>query len=205
MTEQQPYEVVRQLPGFEVRRYPAHLTAEIDVTGTFQSAGNEAFRPLARYIGGANRTRREIGMTAPVNQEMAGRQILMTAPVLQTTSSRPNGYRVSFVLPADLSEETAPIPDDPRIRITVIPDHLAAAARFSGRWSHERFEQHAATLREAVTAAGLKPTGTIRYARFDPPWRPWFLRRNEVVLPVAMAAEQESPRVRGVTGNGGTA
>ena len=27
--------------------------------------------------------------------------------------------------------------------------------------------------------------------RFDPPWTPWFLRRNEVVLPVRQATEPE--------------
>ena len=41
-----------------------------------------------------------------------------------------------------------------------------------------------AALNKAVIAAGLRPAGPIRYAHFDPPWTPLFLRRNEVVLTV---------------------
>jgi hypothetical protein len=66
-----------------------------------------------------------------------------------------------------------------------VPAETAAALRFSGRWSRQSYERHAADLLEALTAAGLRPAGPPRYARFDPPWTPWFLRRNEVVVPVA--------------------
>ena len=83
MTEQQPYEVVDRRDGFELRRYPAHLVAEIEVDGSFDEAPNRAFRPLAGFINGANRTRRQIAMTAPVTQQEAGpEKIAMTAPVV---------------------------------------------------------------------------------------------------------------------------
>jgi hypothetical protein len=32
-----------------------------------------------------------------------------------------------------------------------------------------------------VEAAGLQAVGPPRFARFNPPFTPWFLRRNEVV------------------------
>jgi hypothetical protein len=84
MTEQQPYEVVERRDGFELRRYPAHLVAEIEVAGSFDKAPNRAFRPLAGYINGANRSRRRIAMTAAVTQQAAGpEKLAMTAPVLQ--------------------------------------------------------------------------------------------------------------------------
>ena len=38
MTEQQRYEVVAQLPGFELRRYEPHVLAEVTVSGRFESA-----------------------------------------------------------------------------------------------------------------------------------------------------------------------
>ncbi|MFJ6195412.1 SOUL family heme-binding protein [Micromonospora sp. NPDC092111] len=185
MTEQQPYRVLGQHPGFELRRYPAHLVAEMRVGGTFSTAGNEAFRPLAAYLSGANRSRRAVGMTAPVVQEPAGpERIAMTAPVVQVEGDRPDCWLVRFVLPASLSTATVPEPEDPRIVIREIPEQLAAAVRFGGRWTDRAFDQRATALGRAVTAAGLTPSGAIRYARFDPPWKPWFLRRNEVVLPV---------------------
>ncbi|MFF5171507.1 SOUL family heme-binding protein [Micromonospora sp. NPDC000089] len=185
MTEQQPYRVVARHPGFELRRYPAYLVAELRMTGDLVGAGNEAFRPLASYISGANRSRRRVAMTAPVVQEPAGPEtIAMTAPVVQEEGDRPGSWLVRFVLPAALTAATAPEPTDPRITVRECPGELAAAMRFSGRWSEKAFGERATALGRAVTDAGLQPAGAIRYARFDPPWKPWFLRRNEVVLPV---------------------
>ena len=90
MTGQQPYDVAERRDGFELRRYPAHLVAEIEVAGSFDEAPNRAFRPLAGYINGANRSRRRIAMTAPVTQQAAGQEkIATTAPVLQQAVGLP--------------------------------------------------------------------------------------------------------------------
>ena len=185
MTEQQRYETVERRDGFELRRYPAHLVAEIEVAGSFDEAPNRAFRPLAGYINGANRSRRRIAMTAPVTQQAAGpERIAMTAPVPQQAAGQPGRYLVQFVMPPHLTAETLPVPHDARVRTREIPPHLAAAVRVSGRWTHQAFDERAGALRRAVAAAGLRPAGPMRYARFNPPWTPWFARRNEVVLPV---------------------
>ncbi|MEV7328931.1 heme-binding protein [Micromonospora sp. NPDC093244] len=185
MTEQQPYRVVARHPGFELRRYPAHLVAEVRIQSSFTRAPIEAFRPLAGYLGGANRVRRPLGTTAPTTPQASGTtKIAMTVPVVQEEGERPGAYLIQFVMPAAFTAATVPDPVDPRVRIREIPPQLAAAMRFSGRWTERAFGQRATMLGRSVTAAGLQPTGAIRYARFDPPWKPWFLRRNEVVLPV---------------------
>lgn len=185
MTEQQPYEVVDRRFGFEVRRYPAHLVAEIEVDGTFEDAASRAFRPLAGFINGGNRERRRIAMTAPVTQEVAGSQkIDVTAPVVHQAGDRPGSYLVRFVMPAGVTAQTLPTPTDARVHTRQIPEELAAAVQFSGRWTRTAFGERGAALSKAVIGAGLRPAGPMRYARFDPPWTPWFLRRNEVVLPV---------------------
>jgi hypothetical protein len=31
---------------------------------------------------------------------------------------------------------------------------------------------------------GLEPAGEAVWARYNPPFTPWFLRRNEVLIPV---------------------
>lgn len=169
MTEQQPYDVIARLPGFELRRMPAHLVAEINVDGTFESAGNKAFRPLAGFIGGRNASSRKIAMTAPVNQESA-----------DDTGT----FVVGFVMPADLTEETLPAPDDPRVELRRVPAQVAAASRFTGRWKRKTYEEKAARLLREVKAAGFEVAGPVRFARYNPPTTPWFLRRNEVVVPV---------------------
>lgn len=169
MTEEQPYEVVAEHPGFEVRRYPTHHVAETVVAGSFEGAGNTAFRSLFRYITGRNR---------------AGTKIAMTAPVVQEGADSAGRFVVSFVMPQQYADEPPPAPADPDVRVRRVPAHLAAAARFSGRWTRRSYEQRAERLLEDVVAAGLSVDGLVRFARYDPPWTPWFLRRNEVVVPV---------------------
>ena len=184
MTEQQPYEVVERHPGFELRRYPAHVVAEVSVRGSFQSAGSRAFSALFGYITGRNRSAGSIATTEPAVQEVAGPQkFAMTAPVVQTEIST-GEHVIAFVLPASMTAETAPVPTDPQVRIREVPERLAAATRYSGRWAEAAFRRHLTDLEAATTQVGLVPVGVARFARFDPPLTPWFLRRNEVVQDV---------------------
>ena len=125
-------------------------------------------------------------MTAPVVQEPAGAEkIAMTAPVVQDEREQPGGYLVAVRDAGRLHRRhrcpSRPIPGSPiRESPRSSPRRCGSPAGGRSRRSVER----ATALGRAVTAAGLQPTGAIRYARFDPPWKPWFLRRNEVVLPV---------------------
>lgn len=173
MTEQQPYDVVAVYAGFELRWYPEHVVAETRLKGSFEGVGNKAFMRLARYIGGRNRQ---------------GENVAMTAPVVQEAEREPGLYVVGFVMPADLVGRTAPEPLDPDVRVRVVAGHLAAAKRFSGRWSQSRYDDHAGQLLREVEQAGLHVDGPLRFARFDPPWIPWFRRRNEVVAPIGPVA-----------------
>jgi hypothetical protein len=184
MTEQQPFEVVRRYPGFDLRRYPPHVVAQVTVTASFERAGNLAFRSLFGYITGQNRSRSSVAMTAPVVQSVAGSEkVAMTAPVLQQTNGD-GGYVIAFVLPAAMTVDTAPEPTNPDVEICSVPASLTAAKEYGGRWSESSYERHCAELLDAVGTAGLRPVGAARFARFDPPFKPWFLRRNEVLVDV---------------------
>ncbi len=193
MTEQQPYELVQRFPGFELRRYPPHVVAEVEVQSSFDRAGNMAFRTLFGYISGKNTAQASLAMTAPVLQESGSPQkIAMTAPVVQTAESGalgPSGqngnFVVAFVLPADMTEETAPVPSSPDVKIRTSPGSTAAVLQFSGRGTEEAFAQRTRELQDAVREAGLNAVGVPRYARFDPPYKPWFLRHNEVIQDVS--------------------
>jgi hypothetical protein len=170
MTEQQPFDVIAQFPGFELRRYPAHVVAEVEISGSFESAGTSGFRPLVGYISSGG-----VAMTAPVLQQARDEMDDVTSASV---------YQVSFVMPADADVASLPVPSDSRVVLREMPEQTAAASRFSGRWTAGSFRRHAAALREDVGKAVWQPDGPLRWARFDPPWTPWFLRRNEVVLPV---------------------
>jgi hypothetical protein len=180
--EQPEYEVVASHGDFEVRRYAAMILAETRVESDFERAGNEAFRRLFAYISGDNTAQSKIAMTAPVVQELSAEKIDMTAPVLQAGDA--SGWSVAFVVPAQYSWETAPQPTDPRVKLRLLPARTVAAVRFSGTWDEERFTTKEKELRALLADRGLKTIGEAMYARYNPPFTPWFLRRNEVMIAV---------------------
>lgn len=183
MTEKQVYEVVRSHPEFELRRYPSHVVAEVVVRAPFEDAGHAAFRTLAGYIGGQNRSASSIAMTAPVVQREP-ETIAMISPVVQSETSGEGEYAVAFVLPATFTLQSAPVPTNDQVHLHERPTVLAAARRYRGRWTRASFDRHRAMLDQAVRAAGLTPVGRPRWARFDPPVVPAPLRRNEIVQDV---------------------
>ncbi|NBU30799.1 MAG: heme-binding protein [Actinobacteria bacterium] len=168
MTEHQQYSVVASLPGFELREYPAYSTVSITMKESFDQSGNRAFTPLVRYIGGSNSD---------------GRQIAMTAPVIQEPQS--DGEQlVQFVMPAGFTAADMPAPQDARLACQEMPAHLAAAIRYSGLATESAFRKQLARLERALATAGYEAAGPARSARFDPPWKPPFMRHNEVIVPV---------------------
>jgi hypothetical protein len=178
------YRVLEQEGSFELRAYSSYLIAETEVEAGFMNAGNIAFGRLFRYISGANAAQAEIAMTAPVEQSSQGEKIAMTAPVEQ---SKADGvYRVGFVVPRKYNRETVPKPTDPRVSIREVPARTVAVWRYSGRWTEENFREHEQDLRRAVQARGLQAVSgdSAIIARYDAPFIPWFMRRNEVLIPL---------------------
>jgi hypothetical protein len=184
--EEPSYEVVQQLDGAEVRRYAPYVVAEVLVAGTAEQAGSEAFPILAGYIFGRNKGARKFDMTAPVTQAAVPVELKMTAPVTQAPA--PGGYVVQFVLPRGVTLATAPEPIDPRVQLREVPGGRVAAIRYSGFWSQANFDEHLGKLQAALRAAQLRWTGEPILARYNPPFTPWFLRRNEVWLALEATA-----------------
>lgn len=182
MTEEQRYTVERKFPKFEVRRYEACVCADVSVNGDFESAGNIGFRPLIGYISGNNQPNSKIAMTAPVVQESVVK-IAMTSPVLQHSSGQES--IISFVMPAGMTLDGLPIPTNSKVSLREVPEQLVAVARLSGRWNLATYLKHVAELEAGISEAGFKSNGSPRFARFDPPWTPWFMRRNEIQIPIA--------------------
>ena len=168
MTEKQPYTVVRQYEGFELRKYPSHVLVQVTVKGDIMSAGNMGFGPLLRYISGNNRSDQKISMTAPVVQSSENEQT----------------HVVSFVLPANMKPEDVPVPADARVSVLNVEPQTVGASTFSGGWNEVRFQERATELLSAIKAAGLNPLGNVYFARYDPPWKPGFLKRNEALVQI---------------------
>ncbi len=169
--------------AFEIRDYPALVVAEVTVSGDQKEAAGKGFRLLAGYIFGGNTRRQSIAMTAPVAQAPAGEKIAMTAPVTQRRSA--DEWVVSFTMPRAYALETLPEPNDPRVRLRAVPPARFAVLQFSGLARPDDVAAKTAELEKLTETHKLRAIGAASLAQYNPPWTPWFMRRNEVMIPVA--------------------
>jgi hypothetical protein len=180
--EEPRYEVVRSTSDFELREYPAYAVVETATDGDPDAARNAAFDRLFKYISGNNRAQQKIEMTLPVVVKPAGK-IEMTAPVV-TRLGEGSGTLMQFVLPSRFDASKAPQPTDPAVRVRDVAAQSIAARRYSGRPSESNYRENEAKLLASLQGAGLVPTDVPRLAVYNPPFTPWFMRRNEVLVPV---------------------
>ena len=179
--EEPGYEVLQKFgERVEIRRYAAYVVAEVLIVGPADEAGNQAFPILAGYIFGKNKGERKFAMTAPVTQTSAPAKFAMTAPVTQSATD--GGTLVRFVLPKGVTLSTAPEPIDERVKLREVAGQTLAAIRYSGFWSQANDAEHFEQLSAALRAAKLTWSGEPVLARYNAPWTPWFLRRNELWL-----------------------
>jgi len=181
------YEIETKEGAFEVRRYGARVVAQTNVAGDWDDASNEAFRRLAGYIFGKNSGRKKMAMTAPVGQAAkaqtdvaSGTRIAMTAPVAQKRDG--DAWTVTFTMPEGETLASLPRPDDDRVHLREVLPVRVATVRFSGRWTHANLDEHETALRAWVASRKLAVEGEPEVNRYDPPFKPWFLRRNEIWL-----------------------
>lgn len=161
----------------EIRSYPAHIAAEVTVTGSRDAAINAGFRMLAGYIFGGNESSAKVAMTTPVTQAPS-EKIAMTTPVTQTGSDQ--GWTVRFMMPASYTLDSLPKPRDARIRFVTTDPVRMVVLRFSGLPRTAALEQRSEELRTWAKAKGLTLEGAPQFMFYDPPFRlPWN-RRNEV-------------------------
>jgi hypothetical protein len=159
--EEPTYEVLLTVGDVEFRRYDPYMLAEVTVDGDSQD--RRAFQILAGYIFGDNDESEKMNMTAPVETR---------------------GSDYAFVMERKYSLNTLPRPSDERIRIVEREGRVVAALRFSGRWSEGNFRKHEARLLDSLAGMDVEMTGAPELARYNSPFTPWFLRRNEIIVPV---------------------
>ncbi len=189
--EEPKFEILAERESYEVRAYDPYIVAEVSVTGGFEDAGNDAFRILADYIFGNNTGDEEMSMTAPVDSRAddTGTKMAMTAPVLSTGAEEGGQrFRYAFVMERKYTLESLPKPRDQRIRLREIPTRTVAVRRYSGFWSESNYEKNRIALLEALQRDGVRIIGNPYLARYNPPFMPWFLRRNEVIVEIERAS-----------------
>jgi hypothetical protein len=172
--EEAKYEVIKKDNVFEIREYAAHILAETVVEGNLEDAGSKAFKILFSYISGNNRSGDKMAMTAPVAQQRAK-----------------ESWAVSFMMPGSYTLRTLPEPGDPKVTLRQVPARRMAAVRYSGFWSEKGYLQHKIELESWIHRMGFTIVGDPIWARYNPPFIPWFLRRNEILIPIATVTGQQ--------------
>lgn len=180
--EEPSYTLIEKKDKYELRKYDPYIVAATMVEGNFDDVGNEGFRRLFKYISGDNASKRSISMTAPVSQKTIPEKIPMTAPVGQKKIGEK--WEITFMIPSKYNMETVPEPFDKRIVIKEIPARLIAVMKYSGTWSRKRYLEHESKLKDFIKDNGLVSLSESIFARYNPPFTPWFLRRNEVLIHV---------------------
>ncbi|MDJ0916499.1 MAG: heme-binding protein [Woeseiaceae bacterium] len=225
--EEPEYELLRASDEYEIRRYAPYIVAEVDVSGSFRSAGNKAFRILAGYIFGDNQPQAKMNMTVPVESKAIGengasigpveskaigengasigpeeskaigeneastgtvesvdkgQKMNMTVPVESRAAE--NGdettYTYAFVMERAYTMETLPKPDDERVRLVLRPAKVMAVRPWTGSARESRYEKEKAALLGALESDAVTVVGTPAFARFNGPFTPWFMKRNEI-------------------------
>jgi len=77
-----------------------------------------------------------------------------------------------------------PIPNDPRIGLLRIEPRIMAVKKFSGRWSEKNYRKFENQLLDVLVENNIEVTGDPIFARYNSPFVPWFMRRNEVMVEI---------------------
>lgn len=182
--ESPKYKLLKHEGKFELRQYEGYITANVEVEADgYNSAGNAAFGTLADYIFGNNTSRGNIDMTAPVSaQKVSGSEkIAMTAPV-DATKLKGGKYLVSFTMPSSYNMRNLPRPNNSAVQIRETKGATFAAIKFSGYSGDDKVLKLAAMLRDWCKAKGIQTSGQPVLSRFDSPFKPGFLRHNEILF-----------------------
>lgn len=180
MSEQVPYRVERRLDGVEIRSYPA--TVLVTVNGR---PDGEAFSILFRYISGHNRPQ---GASDRHDTGPSGQKIAMTAPVISGADS------FSFAMPASFSIATTPLPVDARSVLEEMPERLTAVVRFAGRATPGSVDGRRRQLLDTLDKHEIRYRGDPFLMRYNPPFTPGFMRRNEVGVELIPGDRSNSPQ-----------
>jgi hypothetical protein len=188
---QPAFESLGEQEGVELRQYPPLAVAATHVEGTFASSVEEGFHRLAGYIFGDNLKKQSFDPAAPeVLQHRywipEGERIEMTAPVFLQREGE--AWRMTFVMPSGFTLESLPVPADARIRLEAVAPKRMAALRFSGRATEEAVKARTAELLERLHRQRLHPVGEPLLAQYNSPFVPSFLRKNEILIEVRLAA-----------------
>lgn len=196
--EQPNYTVIEEKEGYEIRQYEDYIIAETKVSGDYNDAINRGFMKVGGYIFGDNTStslstsKDKIAMTTPVISEQKSEKIAMTTPVISeeisekiamttpvVSEQQGQEWTLAFVMPSQYTLENLPTPNNKDVILKEVTGEKRAVLRFSGWVTASRLQRKTDQLIAMLERDKLEYEG-IQSARYNPPWSPPFMNRNEV-------------------------
>ena len=179
--EELAYTVLDDSKEYEIRQIEDHIIAEVTVTGNYKDASNEGFRKVADYIFGNNTGSDKVAMTTPVVNSESSEKVAMTTPVINSDADADTVTErtIAFVMPSKYTLETLPIPTNQEVTLREVKGQKMAVLKFTWQATAERMEAKKQELADYLERDGLT-AGQFQSARYNPPWTPPFMLRNEV-------------------------
>jgi len=162
--------LLKKIEDIEIREYPELILATVK-----NNDDDSAFGLLFNYISGENVKEEKIKMTAPV---ITSEKIPMTAPVITKKNY------MAFVMPSNYTKESIPTPTNSKVNIEIEKNRKIATLRFSGYTTQKNISKKIEKLLEGVKINKLKTIGEPFLMRYNSPFAPGFLRRNEVGIQI---------------------
>jgi len=165
-SEQPVYTVVSTEGNFEIRDYDTMVLAEFTMRGSYSQAVNQGYIRLERYFLGENAIPEKIEITVPtmVRNDLAG------------------GWTTIFFLPKGYQSDTAPRPNDRRIKLVEFPPRRMASIMFHGKLNEGAMREQVAKLEAWLAERGIAHKADFTLAGYNAPWIPASRRRNEVLV-----------------------
>lgn len=167
MIEQPHYELIKKEGPFELRRYQSFTMIEA-TDRDLQSY--QGFRLAFDFIQGENEQGQKIAMTAPVMNQINEQGIQTTA----------------FVMPPKMAHDAVPLPTNQNLRKVLVPERICAVYRFSFNPKMDIIRKYENSLKTWIENEGYALAGGLQLARYNPPFLPGFLKRNELWFEVKL-------------------
>jgi hypothetical protein len=92
------------------------------------------------------------------------------------------GWTTIFFLPKGYQSDTAPPPNDRRIKLVEFPPRRMASILFHGKLNEGAMREQVAKLEAWLAERGIAHMADFTLAGYNAPWIPASRRRNEVLV-----------------------
>ncbi len=159
------YELINKEGHIEIRKYKNIFLASTKTIKT--SSQDSGFNNVFQYISGTNDQETKISMTTPV-----------------VTYEEDNQLVTGFYVPSKYTKDNIPKPTNDKVFINELKESHYAVIKFHGKWTDNNFEKHNQLLLNYIGTKGYQILSHKLILRYQPPFVPGLLRRNEIAYQI---------------------